>query len=289
MRFLMRILMRILMRSLTRRIAVAAVLLAALCTQRAIAATCTLSITSPLNFGTYTGTQIRSTTPYVVTCPGGSWDIPMNAGMGVGATETLRYLTGPGGAELGYEIFRDSAYSENWGNTTATEETGTGNYDGTIYAQLLSGQSGPPGTYTDTVDTATTDYFTLTVTIQPACSISANPLSFGNYSGALLNGTTTLSVTCTDTTPYDVGLSAGTTTGATVTNRMMTGPGGATLDYSLSSNATHTTNWGNSTGSWVAGTGTGSAQTLTVYGQIPANQHTTSGTYTDTIIATVNY
>lgn len=272
-----------------RSIGIAAVLLAALCAHRAMAATCTLSITSPLNFGTYTGAQIRSTTPYVVTCPGGSWDIPMNAGEGAGATETLRYMTGPNGAELGYEIFRDSAYSENWGNTTGTEETGTGDYDGTIYAQLLSGQIGPPGTYTDVVDTATTSYFTLTVTIQPACSISANALSFGNYSGAVTRATTTLSVTCTDTTPYDVGLSAGTTTGATVTNRMMTGPGGATLNYSLYSNSGYSTNWGNSTGSWVAGTGTGAAQTLTVYGQIPANQRTDSGTYTDTIIATVNY
>jgi spore coat protein U-like protein len=69
----------------------------------------------------------------------------------------------------------------------------------------------------------------------------------------------------------------------------MTGPGGATLKYSLYSNSGHTTNWGNSSGTWVGGTGNGSAQTLTVYGQIPANQQSVSGNYTDTIIATVNY
>jgi spore coat protein U-like protein len=274
-----------------RRFAIAVVFLAGMLAHQAGAQNpnCNLTITSPLSFGTYTGAQVRSTTPFVVYCPGGSWDIPMGPGMGAGATETLRYLTGPNGAELAYGIFRDAAYSEDWGNTTGTEVTGTGNYNGTIYAQLNSGQIGPPGAYTDTVDTATTSYFTLTVTIVAACTISANPLSFGNYSGAVLDSTTTLSVTCTDTTPYNVGLSAGTATGATVTNRMMTGPGGATLDYSLSSNSTHTTNWGNSTGSWVGGTGTGSAQTLTVYGQVPANQHDVSGTYTDTIIATVNY
>jgi spore coat protein U-like protein len=271
-----------------RRIAAAAILLAGLCAHRAAAATCTLSVTSPLNFGTYTGAQIRSTTPYVVTCPGGSWDIPMYTGTGVGATETERFMTGPNGAELGYEVYRDSAYSENWGDTTGTEETGTGDYDGTIYAQLNSGQIGPPGTYTDTVDTATTS-FTLTVTIEPSCTISANPLSFGNYSGALLDATTTLSVTCTDTTPYNVGLNAGTATGATVTTRMMTGPGGALLNYSLYSNSGYSVNWGNSSGSWVGGTGTGGAQTLTVYGQIPANQFPTAGSYTDTIVATVNY
>jgi spore coat protein U-like protein len=70
---------------------------------------------------------------------------------------------------------------------------------------------------------------------------------------------------------------------------MMTGPSGVLLHYSLFSNAGYSTNWGNTTGSWVTGTGTGAAQTLTVYGQIPASQHTISGTYTDTITATVTY
>jgi spore coat protein U-like protein len=213
----------------------------------------------------------------------------MGPGMGAGANETVRYLTGPNGAELAYYVYRNSAYSEIWGNTTATEESGTGSYDGTIYAELIAGQTGPPGTYTDTVDTATTSYFTLTVTIAPTCSISANPLAFGNYSGTVVNANTTLSVTCTNTTPYDVGLSAGNGSGATVTTRSMTGPGGAALNYTLYSNSGYSTNWGNSTGSWVTGTGTGAAQTLTVYGQIPAGQHPTAGNYTDVIIATLTY
>lgn len=269
-------------------LAVAGMFLAALCAPRAGAQACTLAITGPLNFGTYTGAQIRSTTPYAVTCAG-AWDITMGTGTGAGATETQRYLTGPNGAELGYEIYRDSAYSQNWGDTYPSDTfDGTGNYKGTIYAQLNSGQIGPPGTYTDTVDSATT-HFILTVVVQSACAISANPLSFGNYSGTVLDVNTTLSVTCTDTIPYNVGLSAGTATGATVTNRMMTGPGGALLHYSLYSNSSYSTNWGNSAGSWVGGTGTGKSQTLTVYGQIPASQRPTAGNYTDTVIATVTY
>lgn len=273
-----------------RRIALTAVFLAALFAFRAHAQNpnCNLTITSPLNFGTYTGAQIRSTTPYVVFCPGGSWNIPMGPGTGAGATVNERFLTGPNGAELGYEVYSNSSYSAIWGNTTANEVAGTGSVNGTVYAQLNSGQSGPPGTYTDTVDTATTD-LVLTVVILPSCSISANPLAFGSYSGAVVNATTTLSVTCTNTTPYNVGLSAGSGSGATVTSRKMTGPGGASLDYSLFSNSTRTTNWGNTSGSWVGGTGNGAAQTLTVYGQVPANQHPTAGSYTDTIIATVNY
>lgn len=271
-----------------RRSVLAVMLFAAFCTHQAAAQTCALAITTPLNFGTYTGAQIRSTTPYVVTCAGQSWDIPFNAGTGVGATENLRYLTGPNGAELGYEVYRDSAYSEIWGNTTTTEETGTGSYNGTIYAQLNANQVAPPGTYTDTVSSDTT-HFALTVVIQTACTITANPLSFGTYAQALLDATTTLSVTCTDTTSYTVGLNAGTATGATVTNRMMTGPNGVLLHYSLFSNAGYSTNWGNTTGSWVTGTGTGTVQSLTVYGQISAKQNTISGTYTDTITATLTY
>jgi spore coat protein U-like protein len=271
-----------------RRLVAAALFLTALCAHPAKAQTCTLAIAGPLTFGTYTGAQIRSTTTFKVTCAG-AWDIPMNTGTGAGATETERYLTGPTGAELGYELYRDSAYSENWGDTYPTDTLdGTGNYNGTVYAQLNSGQIAPPGTYTDTIDSATT-HFTLTVVIASACTISANPLSFGNYSGALVDASTTVSVTCTDTIPYDVGLSAGNGTGATVTNRKMTGPGGALLNYSLFSNSGYSTNWGNSAGSWVTGIGIGTSQTLTVYGQIPANQHPAAGNYTDTVIATVTY
>jgi len=271
-----------------RRLALAVVLALALCAGKSDAQTCSSSITSPLSFGTYTGAQIRSSTPFKVTCSGG-WYLGLNAGTSAGASGTTRYLTGPGGAELSYQLYQDSAYSVVWGDTYPTNTyNGTGNLSAYIYAQLSASQVKPPGTYTDTVSSSTAS-FSLTVTIQASCAISANALSFGQYSGALLKVNTTLSVTCTDTTPYNVGLSAGTASGASVTNRMMTGPSGKLLHYSLFSNSSYSTNWGNSSGSWVAGTGTGLAQTLTVYGEIPASQNTLSGTYTDTITATVNY
>ncbi|WP_348264703.1 spore coat U domain-containing protein [Telmatobacter sp. DSM 110680] len=125
-------------------------------------------------------------------------------------------------------------------------------------------------------------------TVNANCIISTNALAFAAYTGAVDNATTTISVTCTNTTPYNVGLDQGKTSGATVLTRQMLN-GAATLNYALFSNSGMTTNWGNSTGSWVGGTGSGAAQTLTVYGQIAANQYVTPGSYTDTIIATVNY
>lgn len=271
-----------------RRVAWGGALFVVCCAHQVTAQTCTLVITGPLNFGIYTGAQIRTTTPYVVTCQAktDTWTFPFN--LTGNDTANLRHLAGPGGATLGYVIYRDSAYSQVWGNTTNNEMTGTGSYNGTIYAQLNANQTAANGGYSETV-TSNTQSLQLTAQINPTCSITANPLAFGNYAGALVNGTATLSVTCTSTTWYNVGLNAGTATGATVTTRKMTGPGGALLNYSLFSDSGRTINWGNSSGSWVFGIGTGGAQTLTVYGQIPAIQNTVSGTYTDTVIATVNY
>jgi spore coat protein U-like protein len=270
-----------------QRLALAALLLLGIGAWPAAAQTCSLTVTT-MSFGTYTGALLNGTATGKVTCAG-AWDIPLNAGTGVGATETVREMTGPGGAELSYEVFQDAARTVNWGNTTGTELTGTGNTDVTFYGQILALQFAAPGTYTDTLSTATTD-FTVTVTVAKACTVSATALAFGTYSGSLINANSTLTVTCTKTTAYNVGLNAGTATGATVTTRKMTGPASATLGYSLYQNSTHTTNWGNTVGTnTVAGTGTGAAQLLTVYGQVPAGQYPAPGAYSDTITVSVTY
>jgi spore coat protein U-like protein len=137
--------------------------------------------------------------------------------------------------------------------------------------------------------TATTT-FQVTATVQATCLISATNLSFGTYTGAVVNSTSSITVTCTNTTPYNIGLNAGTATGATVSTRKMSGPAGALLAYSLTQDAAHTINWGNTVGTdTVAGTGNGSAQTLTVFGQTAAGQFVTPGAYVDTITATITY
>lgn len=141
-----------------------------------------------------------------------------------------------------------------------------------------------------TIAATTTTTFNITATVVATCQISAAPLAFGNYSGALTNSTSTIIATCTNTSPYNIGLNAGTATGATVTARKMTGPAAALLNYNLYSNAGMTTNWGNTVGTdTVTGTGSGTAQNLTVYGSIPAGQLIAPGSYTDTITATITY
>jgi spore coat protein U-like protein len=270
-----------------RRLALAVLVLLALGTLPAAAQNCTLSVTN-MSFGTYTGVVLDGTATGKVTCAGG-WDIPLGPGTGSGASETVRKMTGPGGAELSYEVFQDAARTVNWGNTTTTERTGSGNTTVTFYGLITAGQSVVPGTYTDTLSTDTTS-FTVTATIANNCSVSATNLAFGNYSGALIRSTSTVSVTCTNTTPYNVGLNAGLATGATVSNRSMTGPAPALLHYQLFSDSGYTINWGNTVGTdTVAGTGNGATQPLTVFGQLPAGQLAKPGSYTDTIIVSVTY
>lgn len=137
-----------------------------------------------------------------------------------------------------------------------------------------------------------TDTFLVTATVADSCSVTGNDLNFGTYdpvSGSTLDGTTTVDVTCTLDTAYDIGLNAGTGTGATVTVRKMTS-GSNTLNYSLFQEVTHVTVWGDTVGSdTVADTGTGAVQNHTVFGQIPASQAVPAGTYTDTITVTITY
>ena len=75
------------------------------------------------------------------------------------------------------------------------------------------------------------------------------------------------------------------------TTRRMAGPGGQFLNYGLFRDSGRTVQWGNGTalGGQVSGTGSGSAQSLTVYGRIPASQLATPGSYSDSVVVTVEY
>ncbi|MBV9576747.1 MAG: spore coat U domain-containing protein, partial [Gammaproteobacteria bacterium] len=137
----------------------------------------------------------------------------------------------------------------------------------------------------------------VTASISATCSISASTLGFGTYNPVLsanLDATTNVSVTCTSGSTYNVGLDAGTGTGATVANRLMTRTSGGTqtIAYSLYQDSGHSTVWGNTVGTdTVSGTGSGSAQSITVYGRIFSTNSTSlpPASYSDTITATITY
>ena len=138
----------------------------------------------------------------------------------------------------------------------------------------------------------TTTTFTVQITITASCTISsASTLNFGSQ-GVLTSSvdqTSTIQVQCTNTTPYNIGLNAGTASGATVTTRKMIN-GANTVNYSLFSDSLRTVNWGNTVGTdTVASTGNGASQSFTVYGRVPAQTTPTPAAYTDTVTVTVTY
>ena len=137
-----------------------------------------------------------------------------------------------------------------------------------------------------------TGSFNSTITIQSNCQVvSTNTLNFGTQGLLTANtdASATFAVQCTNTTPYNVGLNAGSTAGGSIATRLMTS-GSATVSYKMFSDSGRTTNWGNTVGTdTVSGTGNGSSQTLTVYGRVPAQTTPAAATYTDTVTVTVTY
>lgn len=130
------------------------------------------------------------------------------------------------------------------------------------------------------------------ITIQDGCDVTATPptdLDFGTTSllTADIDQTATITVTCTEAAPYDVGLGGGTS-GDTAA-RTMTGTGGD-VAYQLYQDAARTEVWGDLVGTdTVDATGTGVAQTHTVYGRVPPQPTPPAGTYTDTVAVTVTW
>jgi len=140
--------------------------------------------------------------------------------------------------------------------------------------------------------TTTTTTFTATITLAATCVInSASTLDFGTAGVLTANvpATSTIQVQCTNTTPYNIGLDAGTGTGASVAVRKLTS-GAATVNYSIYTDAGHTTVWGNTVSTdTVASTGTGASQSFTAFGLVPVQTTPAPGTYTDTVTVTVTY
>jgi spore coat protein U-like protein len=140
--------------------------------------------------------------------------------------------------------------------------------------------------------TTTTTTFQTQIIIQATCTItSTTTLDFGTQGvlSANVDQQSTVQVQCTNTTPYNIGLDAGTGSGATVAVRKMTS-GGATINYSLYTNFIRTILWGNTVGTdTVSAIGNGAAQSYTVYGRVPPQTTPAPATYTDTITVTVTY
>jgi len=139
--------------------------------------------------------------------------------------------------------------------------------------------------------------FQVTATVTSACTVSGTTLNFGSAINPLstvtpLDATSSLSVQCTNTTPYTVALNAGANAGgASVFSARAMKSGSNSLGYQLYLDSGRATVWGDATNtsSTLAGTGTGNAQSLTIYGRIPSLANVVPGSYSDTVTVTVSY
>jgi spore coat protein U-like protein len=141
-----------------------------------------------------------------------------------------------------------------------------------------------------------TSQFQVTATVGANCTITAATLDFAAYDPVGTNATTPLdatgsvSVNCTKGASIWVGLNAGLYGGlGTFGTRAMYNSTDH-LGYELYTNAARTTVWGNASGTGASWTSTGmGAHAIDIYGRVGAGQDVSTGSYSDTITATVNF
>jgi spore coat protein U-like protein len=252
------------------------------------------------------------------------------------SNSSVRYM-GNGANTVQHELFSDPARSQVWGSwgygastygatgvnlnlTVPFLSSASQNY--TVYGRFKgSQQTAIPGTYTwstTSPDLAYTGYLLTspncasnpgtyanagssiwTVTVIPNCYISTTPLNFGTASllTSNIDSTGGLSVQCTNTTPYSIGLDYGANANG-AQRRMSSGGTSTYVNYNLYTDPSRSSAWTTTTSptscsggasSCILGTGTGSNQNVTVYGRVPPQTGAAPGNYSDTVIATITF
>jgi spore coat protein U-like protein len=134
----------------------------------------------------------------------------------------------------------------------------------------------------------------VSATVIRNCTIAAGTMAFGNYDPIVANDVTdldrtgTFNVTCTrgGAPAVWVGMANGLHYSG---GRRMT-DGAEFLNYELYSNAGRTTVWGNLVGTGLVVSQNGRTPvTVNVYGRVFAGQDVLAGSYTDTVVMTVNF
>jgi len=163
---------------------------------------------------------------------------------------------------------------------------------------------------------ATSTTFSTRAVVVPTCSIGTpGNLAFGAPTQQIGGGnikitanvdvTATVAITCTPQSPYAVySAPSGNATGSgdSAVRRMKLSSGAFYIPYSISTASAGGTAIGttSSSGNRYTATGTGSAQTMTYYGRVPANSYVqdaggatatgpNGGSYSDTFTFTVSY
>lgn len=141
----------------------------------------------------------------------------------------------------------------------------------------------------------TTSTVAATTTVTTECNITVTPLAFGAYDPLVahvtadLDGTATVSLTCTKGAAASVALAIGLN--ASGSTRRMISNIGDYLTYELHQDSARTFVWNEELTSLLTlGPATSMApRNLTVYGRVFGGQDVRAGTYTDSVLATVNF
>jgi spore coat protein U-like protein len=135
----------------------------------------------------------------------------------------------------------------------------------------------------------------VTATVGANCTISTTAVAFPAYDPIVTNasanddGTGSVIVTCTRGTAATIGLGLG----ANASGSQMRMKDATTdyLNYALYQDSGRATVWGNSGAGLLSPVAAPdkNPRTFTVYGRIPSAQDVPAGSYTDTVVATVNF
>jgi len=271
------------------------------------------TVPTNINFGNYlplSGSAVTGTSSFQFTCtPPATATLMLSRGGSATYNPRTMTRTTPPVSTANYNLFMDAANTIIWGDGTSGTQfltfvatPGNKTTSGTIYGTVPAGLNLRPGTYTDTIQ-ATLDwgtgidqrFFTATVTVISECTVSSSTVNFGAYDPVSANASTpndstgTVNVYCTTGTLATVSLDAGSH--ASGSTRRLLGTTGDFLTYEIYNDSARSVVW--NTVNTDSGTSVSKLTPInggfTAYGRIPAAQDVRIGSYSDTVLVTVNY
>ena len=127
------------------------------------------------------------------------------------------------------------------------------------------------------------------------CVVTTAPMDFGTYDPVQTNATapldisTNITVACTKGAAVKIGIDDGANASGAI--RRMAGGASAYLTYDLFQDSGHTIRWGNTASDGMDGGVAPSRdpRQFTVYGRVAGGQDVAEGSFTDTVVVTVNF
>ncbi len=226
-----------------------------------------------------------------------------------GAGNNGPYYMVNGSQNLNYNVYLDAAYSSPFGLSGAISmaislnSSGAGSQSFTLYYRVPSGQGAvPTGSYSTVLSLALDTFSSpscsglvgamasnvaVSASNQGGCTVSGGTLNFGSVGllSSNVDQAATITPTCSSGVSYTISLDGGQHGGTSATNRKMVN-GANSVTYGLFTDAARSSGW---YGASVGGTGTGSAQSFTVYGRVAPQSTPPPATYTDTVVITVTF